>query len=112
MKDLQLDTFDKFNINVISRFTEPFIMSPWLTTHLPILKNLFDIKGKKYDVIDFYNMYQLLTTLLCNLFGNDLFEIKRKNIKQKEHKWYLFNNELLNLHKMAQQKLDILHFNQ
>jgi len=112
MKDLQLDTFDKFNINVISRFTEPFIMSPWLTTHLPILKNLFDIRGKKYDTIKFYNMYQLLTTLVCNLFGSDFFSVHKKQIKKVEYFWYEFKNSLLEMHQTAQQNLDILHANE
>ena len=112
MKDLKMETLDKFNIDVISRFTEPFVISPWLNANLNTIKSMFDIRGKKYDTITFYTMYQLLNTLLDNMFGSELFETRRKKVSKVDYFWYQFNKESYLMHITAQETLDILHIDE
>ncbi len=46
------------------------------------IKKVFDIRGKKYNNTNYYTIYQLLTTILKNLFDNDLFIVKQTFIKK------------------------------
>ena len=106
MKDLKLETFDKFDITVIERFVLPFETSEWLSNNLPLIKQVYDIRGKKYDIISFYSMYQLLNTLLDNMFGSELFESYKKQIKRINYKYYIYNREVLERHIITNNKFN------
>lgn len=75
------------------------INNKWLTDNMNIIKKMFDIRGKKYsDNFKYYNILQLLITILKNLFDEKLFIYKRIKIFQIDYLYYTFNKDLYDEH--------------
>ena len=77
---------------------------------LILLKKTFDIRTKKYNDFNYYNIYLLLITILKNLFDTKLFIQKRYFFKKKEFNYYLINNDNLNYHVNVIKKIKIDFF--
>jgi hypothetical protein len=76
MRVLEIDSFEDFNKELTKNFGQE-VNSVWLEENMETIKKVFDIRGKKYNNTNYYTLYQLLTTILKNLFDNDLFIVKR-----------------------------------
>ena len=64
---------DKFNAKITNE---------WLTENIKIIKKTFEIRAKKYDNFNYYNMYMLLIAILKNLFDINLFIRKECQINK------------------------------
>lgn len=73
LKDLSKDITNKFNAKITNE---------WLTENIKIIKKTFEIRAKKYDNFNYYNMYMLLIAILKNLFDINLFIRKECQINK------------------------------
>jgi hypothetical protein len=106
MKVLNIGGFDGLNKDVVGRF-EGMINSSWLKENINIIKGVFDIKTKKYNNFNYYNIYLLLITVIKNLFDTDLFT--RIQIKKNTNKYiyYNFNKSVLLKHENVINQIDM-----
>jgi hypothetical protein len=103
--DLQLLTKD-----ITSNFTKN-IDNNWLKENIYIIKKTFDIRTKKYDTFEYYNIYILLITLLKNLFDVNLFTQRRFKFDTVDYKYYILNQNLFDEHLDIMNKINKnIHF--
>ena len=97
MNLLEISTLEDLSKNITNKFNDQ-ITNEWLTENIKIIKKTFEIRAKKYDNFDYYNMYMLLITILKNLFDINLFIRKECQINKIKYVYYLFNNNILMNH--------------
>ena len=97
MNLLEISTLEDLSKNITNKFNDQ-IINEWLTENIKIIKKTFEIRAKKYDNFDYYNMYMLLITILKNLFDINLFIRKECQINKIKYVYYLFNNNILMNH--------------
>lgn len=97
MNVLKIDNFEMLNRDITTNFGSE-IKSQWLDTNLTTIKKAFDIRAKKYDTINYYNMYLLLTTMLSNMFDDEMFESKYIKIKQTQYQYVIINKPIMEQH--------------
>ena len=97
MNLLEISTLEDLSKNITKKFNDQ-ITNEWLTENIKIIKKTFEIRAKKYDNFDYYNMYMLLITILKNLFDINLFIRKECQINKIKYVYYLFNNNILMNH--------------
>jgi hypothetical protein len=94
MKILGINSLDDLNKDIIKKFNNQ-INNVWLKENLGVIKKTFDIRTKKYDDLQYYNVYLLTITILKNLFDVNLF-IKKDIIKNKNrYICYILNDKIL-----------------
>jgi hypothetical protein len=97
MEVLEINNINNLTKNITEKFNDK-INNIWLTDNIGIIKKLFDIRTKKYDVFIYHNIYLLMITILKNLFDNNLFIMKPTRIKNIQYKYYIVNKEILKKH--------------
>ena len=111
MKVLGIKTFENFDKDLTKNFGNE-VTSVWLEENMETIKKVFDIRGKKYNNTNYYTIYQLLTTILKNLFDNDLFIVKRIQISNICFYYYDYNSfTMINHQKIFNIISDNLIFN-
>jgi hypothetical protein len=98
MKCLGIESLDNLTKDITKNFGQE-VESIWLNENMDTIKKVFDIRGKKYCDLNFYTIYQLLTTILKNLFDDELFDYKRVKIKKRDFYYYQFNKNIMDFHK-------------
>jgi hypothetical protein len=109
MEVLNINGFEGLNKGVVDRF-DGVVNSKWLKDNLESIKGVFDIRTKKYDDFNYYNIYLLLITVLKNLFDNDLFIKIQIQINQTRYYYYMLNNNILNNHNSIIQIINLETF--
>jgi len=94
MKILEINNLFQLSREVSKNFNVN-INNSWLDENLITIKKLFDIRGKKYGNTNYYTIYQLLITLLKNIFDEKLFICKKIYLNKINYYIYLFNNDRL-----------------
>jgi hypothetical protein len=95
MELLNIISIEHFTKDLTKLF-ENDIKCIWLDENMDTIKKVFDIRGKKYDNTKYYTIYQLLITLLKNMFDEELFDYKKIKIKKNNSYYYLLNTNCLN----------------
>ena len=98
MNLLEIGNLESLNKELVKHFNKN-IDSQWLKENISTIKKTFDIRTKKYDTdTTYYNIYILLTTILKNLFDNDLFIRKDFQIKKEKFVFYYLADKKLQEH--------------
>ena len=102
------------NKNVVINFTKE-LDNKWIGDNIATIKKTFDIRTKKYDNFNYYNIYILLITVLRNLFDNNLFIKHITKINYTQYIYYVLNEKIyeehLNIIQKINNNLDFLNFN-
>ena len=97
MNVLEIPTLESFNKNISKKFNT-IVDNTWLNDNIKTIINLFDIRGKKYNNYKYYTIYQLLITLLKNMFDEDIFDCKRVKMNDINYNYYTFNRTIFSQH--------------
>ena len=97
MKCLGIESLDNLTKDITKNFGQE-VESLWLNENMDTIKKVFDIRGKKYNNMNYYTIYQLMTTILKNLFDEELFDYKRVQIKKRDFYYYQFNKNIIDSH--------------
>jgi hypothetical protein len=105
MKTLNINNFDDLTKGVSKNFNS-VIENDWLNENFDTIKRTFDIRTKKYNDFNYYNIYLLLITILKNLFDTKLFIQKRLKLNQELFYFYDINHKIFNNHMDVIKKLN------
>jgi hypothetical protein len=94
---LEIDSLDKLTKDITKNFGKN-VESVWLNENMETIKKVFDIRGKKYNNMNYYNVYMLMMTILKNLFDDDLFICKRVKVKKELFNHYIYNDNIMKNH--------------
>ena len=72
MNLLQLDNLQSLD-EEISKYFSTTIKDEWFEKNVKAIKKTFDIRGVKYESLNFYNTYTLLIAMFRSLFDQNLF---------------------------------------
>jgi hypothetical protein len=101
LEDLTKDITKNFN-NIIK--------NEWLDENIDIIKKTFDIRTKKYNNFNYYNIYLMIITILKNLFDTNLFIRKECQINKIKYIYYIFNDIVLFNHLSVIKQLNKYNF--
>ena len=97
MNLLGIQNLNSLDKSISNKFTKT-ITNEWLTTNITTIKKTFDIRTVKYEDFNYHNIYILLITILKNLFDNNLFIRREKQIKKAKYIWYELDTKNFNDH--------------
>jgi hypothetical protein len=101
LEDLTKDITKNFN-NIIK--------NEWLDENIDIIKKTFDIRTKKYNNFNYYNIYLMIITILKNLFDTNLFIRKECQINKIKYIYHIFNDIVLCNHLSVIKQLNRYNF--
>lgn len=108
MNVLNIESIEKINKDLSVKYND-VINNEWLTNNIEAIKKTFEIRAKKYSNFKYYTIYQLLITMLKNLFDVDLFIDKCIKINKKNFYIYEINNDVYNQHlELFQNNIDFI----
>ena len=87
---LEIYKLENLNKNIAKNFVDKNkINNKWLDDNFKNIKNLFYIRGKRYNSLEYYDIYIMTIRIIKNLFGNNIISEKRILIDKIRYCYYI-----------------------